>query len=442
MSAEAFDHFADQIAHLASRRGANEVRLVLLGDGLDIVRSTQWLDLPPACRPWSAPGAAQECVTLDILKATLDHNAQALEHLRQLPERVADQTRIAPNRVRLSYVLGNHDWLIQRYPSTRRLVAEHLRLPRVYAEHGFPLEFVSRPEAYDVVARHGHQFDRQNCDFAAGPAAPNLGDAIVVELVNRFPVAVAEELAGDPAAGEILRRLQEIDNVRPYAHIPAWIMETSLELAQDHPQFLVAARRAAGRCIAEFCASPIIGDMRRRHLSWLERLYLNLMLQQVRYTKASSLRRWTAVADRALSAWRLLANQPEAEYTAEAQAERGPDGRPPRLVVYGHTHSQTTVPLGPQPGSGADRFYINSGTWRPVWEMARTADGSLHFAAWKEMSYVVIYAAGEGRGTHEFEIRSGSLRDRPDASGVYAVPPPPPPRSAPRAIVRRGRTRF
>jgi hypothetical protein len=27
------------------------------------------------------------------------------------------------------------------------------------------------------------------------------------------------------------------------------------------------------------------------------------------------------------------------------------------------------------------------------------------------MSYVVIYASGEGGRTHEFEVRSGSLRD-------------------------------
>ena len=278
INAEAFGQFADQVADLADRRGASQVRLVLLGDGLDIIRSTRWSEGSPHCRPWSPMGDEQEAATLGILRTILDQNSRALECLRRISERVADRSRIPPSRVRLDYVLGNHDWLINRYASCRSLVAESLRLPRIYVEHGFPVEFVSPPGAYDVVARHGHEYDRNNRNSAEGWEASSFGDAVVVELVNRLPLALAEELAGDPACGEILHRLKEIDNVRPYAHVPAWILDTLSKSGRDDGRLHAAARRAARRCIDDFCRNPALGCLIRKHLRWHERLCFHVFL--------------------------------------------------------------------------------------------------------------------------------------------------------------------
>ena len=51
---EAFLLLGDEIVDAASRRGAREIHLVLLGDILDLVRSDHWhrLGLPMAARPW------------------------------------------------------------------------------------------------------------------------------------------------------------------------------------------------------------------------------------------------------------------------------------------------------------------------------------------------------------------------------------------------------
>ena len=60
----AFELFADQLVDLADKRQARELRLVLLGDGLDIVRSSRWIG-PHAVRPWTPAGSNQEELTLD-----------------------------------------------------------------------------------------------------------------------------------------------------------------------------------------------------------------------------------------------------------------------------------------------------------------------------------------------------------------------------------------
>ena len=435
INAEAFGQFADQVAALAARRGASQVRVVLLGDGLDLIRSTRWLAYAPTCRPWSPAGEEQEAATLEILRSILVRNQQALELLRQVPGRVAKAGGIRPSRVRFDYVLGNHDWLINRYASCRSLVAKHLRLPRLYAEHRFPVEFVSPPHAYDVVARHGHEFDPQNYNAAEGPEASSLGDAVVVELVNRLPLVLAEELAGEPACGEMMRRLKEIDNVRPYSHVPAWTLDALSKSVRNGRRLQAAARRAARRCVDDFRRNPAFGRMIRRHLRWYEQFAFRMFLAQVRRMQVGSLDLWTALVDRLVKAACIATNKPGSSYAGHALSERGADGTPPQFVVYGHTHHLESVPLGPSVRGGSDRFYLNTGTWRPVWELARTADGSTHFASWKEMSYVVIYAAGEGGRADEFEIRCGSLRDRPDAAPAGTEPPPQPQR--PRTRSRR-----
>jgi UDP-2,3-diacylglucosamine pyrophosphatase LpxH len=436
INAEAFGQFADQVASLTARRRADRVRLVLLGDGLDVIRSTRWSQYSPSCRPWNPPSEEQEAVTLEILRSILDHNAAALECLREIPRRVAEHSHLSPGCVQLDYVLGNHDWLINRYASCRRLVAQHLRLPRIYAEHGFPFEFVSPPGAYDVVARHGHEYDRKNCYPAEGWESSSFGDAVVVELVNRWPLALAEEIAGDPACDDLLRRLREIDNVRPYMHIPAWILDTISKVGKGHPRFHAAARRAARRCVDDFLRSPALNRVMQQHLRWHERLGFRVFLEQVRHMKVGTLDLWTGLTDRLINAWQIMTHAPGSRYAGRALAERGADGLPPRFVVYGHTHRVESVPLGLSPRDGADRFYLNTGTWRPVWELARTADGSTHFASWKEMSYVVIYATGEGGRAHEFEVRSGSLRDRPGARLAASAREPvvAPPLSAGRQV--------
>jgi len=426
ISAEAFDHFADQVADLAKRRKARQVRLVLLGDGLDVVRSARWLEYARTCRPWGPVGDPQEAATLGILRDILDHNAQALEYLGGIPGRVAGRTPIPARRVRLDYVLGNHDWLINQYPSTRRLVSERLKLPRLYAEHGFPLRFVSPPEEYDTLARHGHEYDWQVGGRGEGLGASSFGDAVVVELVNRLPLAVAEELADDPLGEEVVRRLKEIDNVRPYAHIPAWVIDAMARLGQGRPKVREAARRALRRCIDGFLRDPTLDRLVRRQLSWPRRLGFRLLLEQARRRQVGTLDLGTVLADRVLTAWRLLCHGKQSEYARRASEERGADGLPPRFVVYGHTHQLETAPLGPSCRDGADRFYLNTGTWRPVWELARQADGAPHFSSWKEMSYVVIYAAGEGGRAHEFEVRSGSLRDRSGPRGFAPAAEQPP----------------
>ena len=95
----AFKLFVNRIADLAEKRKAEEVKLVLLGDGLDVIRSSRWLESKAEVRPWSQAGSEQEAITMEILKATLDQNHEAVNVLCHLPEFIAERTGGIPSNL-------------------------------------------------------------------------------------------------------------------------------------------------------------------------------------------------------------------------------------------------------------------------------------------------------------------------------------------------------
>jgi len=408
----AFELFADQVADLAHKREARAFHLVLLGDGIDVIRSSRWLAADSPVRPWTPRGGQQESLVLDILRATVDRNRAALAHLRGLPERIASRGHIPADRVGFDYVLGNHDWLINRYRSTREVTARALGMPERYVDRGFPAEYISPPEAYDVVARHGDVYDRLNYDGRRGRDAASLGDVVTVEILNRFPLEVAAQLEGHPRRQAIVTRLREVDNVRPYSRIGAWVAEVIGDLENEDPQFVEAARRALVRCAEDALRSPVFNEFARRQLGRTGRAYLRVLLDQVRRRQFDVLDWMTRFGERLWAAWRILKGVSTSELLEYALGEQGPGGHMPRFVIYGHTHKVDVAPLPEADDRGQHRYYLNTGTWRPVWERSETAGHHTEFASWKEMTYVVLYSPSEAHHKHEFEMWTGSLLDR------------------------------
>ncbi len=138
ISPSAFQLFAERLretAYFASWRADGGYRpiesidLVLMGDILDPLHSTRWLDTTPDdpnyIRPWSdLKDPLNAAKLLEVTRAILAENKESLEVLR----RCADGTAIKippanrrgepdhetkeriPLKVRIHYMVGNHDW--------------------------------------------------------------------------------------------------------------------------------------------------------------------------------------------------------------------------------------------------------------------------------------------------------------------------------------------
>ena len=195
------------------------VDILLLGDILDVIRSTSWLQKGSKARPWSDPSNRAFIKKVqDISDAILEHNEPSLDYLKDLSRHngltlpPSNDTGQQPNydedplsvEVKIHYMVGNHDWFYHlpgaSYDPLRKNVVEAIGLANDY-KVGFPHDPEESPELakvlceHKVSARHGDIYDAFN--FAEDRDESSLGDCIVVELLNRFPLEINGQMGAE-----------------------------------------------------------------------------------------------------------------------------------------------------------------------------------------------------------------------------------------------------
>lgn len=429
-----FEHRLRDMAYDASWRAngkykpIKEIHLVLLGDILDVIRSTKWLD-SDSPRPWDEdlqnPALVSKIET--ITDAILSQNKDAVAILKGLKsgERITlppatptgkvkkvgwepgARGRI-PVKVNTYYIVGNHDWFFcvpgAGYDRIRQKIVQAMGLDHSPAQP-FPHEPGDAPnleavfEQHNVYARHGDIFDPFN--YENNRRSSSLGDAIVIELLNRFPIEVHKEMARVlPKA--CLDGLKEIDNVRPLLAIPIWVdgllRRTCGETAQ-----IKGVKRIWDDLAEHFLRLEFV----RKHDSWVrpldlvDRLEIALKFSQgVSFHKMSNLLSWINETFRGT----------DEPFYRHAISEQAFKSQRARYIVYGHTHHPEVVPL--DISFAGDRaigqMYLNAGTWRRVHELAQRNPKEEEFLGYYVMTYLAFYQ-GDERGGRPFESWSGSL---------------------------------
>src|ERR1700733_278313 len=436
IKAGAFKAFRERFrdwAYDASWRSDNEYRplegidLVLLGDILDVIRSTRWCDEPADVRPWGRQDDPRfAAMVRRITEKVIANNKDSLEVLKSLrdpkvmnvppatPEggvAIVSRDLNACDRVhvpvRIHYLVGNHDWFYHlggpQFDAVRKLIAEAIGLENP-VEAPFPhdpdeSEVLKRIyREHRVFARHGDIFDPSN--FEHSRDASSLGDAIVIELLDKFSVEVRKRIGGQlPTACE--SGLKEIDNVRPLSIIPIWV----------------------DALVSNTCSAKMVHEIKQ---IWNEMVHQFLAVDFVRS-------RFSAIAAILKLGFEISADVPLASLTdlmAWSRAKLGQNAASfypyalheaafsqgwAKFIVYGHTHHYELVPLQSvqQMGKSVDQIYINSGTWRPVHELAQFHPWQKHFVGYHVMTYLAFFKDNERKG-RAFESWSGSL----DSSAV------------------------
>lgn len=410
-------------------RPIEELDVVLLGDILDFIRSDLWPCVSPRdpeyVRPWSDPAspAFQEKVR-QIADSILEANGPSLEVLRSLSDSrevmtlppatasggvakvsrdFASRDRV-PLRVRTHYVAGNHDWFLhlpgEAYNAVRERVASAMCLANPPAcpfphEPGESPALMALCEQHRAWFRHGDRFDLLNCEKERD--ASSIGDAIVVDLVNRFAATVNAEM-GSRLPAACVEGLRQIDYVRPLLLIPVWVNGL---LRRTCPDEASAARVKAiwDELVRDFLKLDFV-RARSEFLppGTLEKLALALMFSRgVSLKNLSSLLSW-------LSKWTDGGGgRPTFRDALEEEAARWA-----RSIVYGHTHRHEVVPLNAPGEGGFEQHYLNSGTWRVVHEQTRANPADEAFTQHWVMTYLALYKDDE-RGGRPFEAWSGAL---------------------------------
>jgi hypothetical protein len=395
----------------------DRVDLVLLGDVLDVIRSTRWL--AARVRPWDdATAPAFHATVSQIAADILRHNAEACGEFRRLAQRglaipaatrdgrPADAaTQTVP--VRIHYMVGNHDWFFHlpgdNFNTLRRQIAAQLGLATC-PDAPFPHEawedneLLQTMRRHKVFARHGDVYDPFN--FEGDRNASSLGDAVVIELVNRFGVQVERELGNDLPASA-LAGLREIDNIRPLLFIPVWI-NGLLERSCPQPAIRQQVKRVWDALADEFLDLPFV----RRRDTWCPVDVVDGLQKALKFTRRLSVG-WSSW----IAQWMWsLRGADTSSYYQHALGEQDFRNRRARHIVYGHTHTAEVVPLDASYAEGyvLHQAYFNSGTWRRTYEQTRFAATEHEFIAADTLTYLAFFKDDERRG-RPYETWSGTL---------------------------------
>jgi hypothetical protein len=438
INAGAFSVFRERLRDMAydaswrsdgTYRPIKECHILLLGDILDLIRSTKWpaeKSDPGYVRPWHDPRSKVfENKIREIAEGVLEHNAESLAILKSVTKRGAiaippatpegkpkhitrdpDDSDRVPVDVQMHYLLGNHDWFLHlpgpQYDIIRERVINALGLkngpgpfPHDPAEYP-PIESVYKE--HEFFARHGDIYDRMN--FEGDRNASSLGDAVVTDIVDRFAVEVKKR-CGNSVPDATIQGLKEIDNVRPLMLIPAWIDGLLKRTCPDESQ-QSAVKGVWDDLVDDFLSLDFV-RARSSYFNPFNAVF------QFRF----GLRLTQGLAFRFLGwfvTWLNNRSQGGETYSAFALKEPAFLKRTARRIVYGHTHHYEIRPLDvwSQGKETRDQVYINSGTWRAVHVQTIAHPEDHVFVTYKVMTYLAFFKDDE-RGGQTFEAWNGAL---------------------------------
>ncbi len=167
LSTEAVELFVAKLNELAaaashradgSNRPLDVIDLVLLGDAIDLIGSTQWLST--GARPWHDPGSPETFAAFDrIMRSVVEQNESVLEIFRglaggELIRFPRDQHAVA---VRIHYMVGDRDWPLhlpgQLASQLRRQLAQAMGLAN-RTDLPFPHDSTEDDKLTAVLRRH------------------------------------------------------------------------------------------------------------------------------------------------------------------------------------------------------------------------------------------------------------------------------------------------
>jgi hypothetical protein len=438
ISASAFRLFSDRLQGMALNaswredglyRPIQEIDILMLGDILDPLHSSLWLDTqtgqPGYVRPWTDSSAPEYAACLHaITRNILQKNAEGVGILKGLagvggvslpratssgkPDMGAEARE--PVRVRLHYMVGNHDWYYHlpgaAFETIRQEIVEAFGLsnppglfPHVLSES---TELQTLLGDYGVYAQHGDLYDAFNYSKERGRNASTLGDAFAVEILNRFPLEVEHRFKANLPAGS-LNNLHDLVNVRPVLATPLWIGSQLRQsaLGQMEQQKL---KDLWNEICNEFLALPFVQENHKRH-RWDA---VDDLEVAIRITDRFSFK----TIDEIVLWARKLFDTDEMTFASHALKEPAFLDQSARFIVYGHTHHHEIVPLDsiPTMPRPTNQMYFNSGTWHTYLDLAINKPEEQKFIPCQVLTYVAFYKNDEYLGRC-FETWSGSFSD-------------------------------
>jgi UDP-2,3-diacylglucosamine pyrophosphatase LpxH len=413
----AFELLGEELAATAKAKKATEINVVLLGDIFDLERSDYWHrnNVPPDKRPWGGaqldpstgmnPDPSVETQFNKILEAILQESVKP-KSSRVLIEAIGKLKDVAGRPARVTYVIGNHDRVLNNFESLKQQVVAAFDPVSVTFDNEF------RSDEYGVLARHGHVLDehchgwrfltkvlKKGADIGRLDAPTYrvmaIGEVVTAELMAGL-VYYAREMLPGPAHKAFINTLMEVNNLRPMTDFIRWITWLMKQQSKEYIEVSTKALRKALDGLldstfarrwdgvkADFIVSGDITDFLSKGRTLLRR-----------EGGVDALQKLIPIIEKIDSALDLVTGRKGKDTLVCGAEKEFSGGQLPgeiQYVVYGHSHGARQDCFSAT-REGRVQMYINTGTFLPVIE--RVADKQ-SFARSYRMTYVCFFRSDE-----------------------------------------------
>ncbi len=431
ISADAFYVFTERVKEMAMRaswredgeyRPIDELNILLLGDILDPLHSSFWLDTELGdenyIRPWTERNAIYAEKLHEITREILQANAEALQILKNIRVEIPrDLENLQDWRddedkldvpVRMVYMIGNHDWFYgipgAPFDRIRAEVVEAFGLSQDISPFPYYPEDDAELEAmlakYGVYAIHGDRYDSFNYDQSEETRVhAALGDIFTVEMLNRFPIEIKRQLTDIPP--NVVEKFCQLSHVRPALATSLWV---SSQIKHNNlPNKLQKKIKALWEKMGEeFLALDVVRDFDKRfEFDSVDKLEIALAIsKQVPFQTINDLALW--VQDKFWGG--------PISYAEKALDEAAFKEKKANYIVYGHTHHHEIVPLDTEESrrKDDDQIYFNAGTWHTYFALTIHEPYEQKFIPYQVTTCLFFYKEDERRG-RKFETLSGTF---------------------------------
>lgn len=364
----AYDYELAKLLEEAHEADSN-TELIILGDGLELLESKAVRDIGLVNFPTL-------CDSMDssILTPIFDKHKLMFDSISKFAK-----------THKVSYIVGNHDYYILVNDKIREALLERMIFPN----------FKILPHLYDeasgIFAQHGNQYDVTNSFASAkdGRVIPPMGEYVTRYTMNHF-----ENILRSVKLPE--KVIEDYDNVRPVFHVMDWlryvniVYKVPVDLVSEWTQsFLLAfkSQEVKDWSRVKFPHTYWLSDLFLKRAGWFAfgRKLVNFGNEffKLRDTNYLKMKAEKILSANTFPAWKLQGK----DFAGYSKVIPDIDYKNLKMVLFGHNHLPgfyvIPTPEGP-------KYYVNTGTWRPLVEKAFGKGGRTIFHKKVEMNYVII----------------------------------------------------
>jgi len=405
-----------------------ELKLILLGDILDFVRTDYWIPLDRDEKPWNgklAPETAMNNNTAlmkqhytkvlnNIFNDPYGSTQAFFDALNQIKDEIRNIPQFANLPIEIRYIIGNHDRILNVFPELTKMISDKLSS---YNENEVIFENEFRGNDYTILCRHGHEYDENNYGKELYAylnklnsdkinrfekylyAVQSIGEVITAELMS----GIVYRLGKNGVDQKFIDAVKDINNIRPMTDAFLWLYWYAGEVSNEkNKRELMSAFKKSIEAVIDSELGKAWDNL-VREVWYFKGDITDRFEQLLDFIKKKSFDDVKNIIDFLKPVFSFVSGKSVDEYARGAKSAFASGAlRDYQYIVMGHTHQALHEYLKGNV-DGWVNMYINTGTYLPY--IGKIQIGSqVSFSNANQMTLLNVFKKDEDRSNDKDNI--------------------------------------